>query len=413
MLLISLNDTMRAAVMVYFRGMDGKIHLTLTRGVDTIYPSKVALEKILKSGKKIRLYQGFDPTGIDLHIGHLIGLKKLRHFQELGHEVIFLIGDGTGQAGDPSGKTRSRSSYLSSKELRQNAADYVLQAGKIVLFTGPNAAKILYNGDWLNKLTLSEVLNIAGHFTAQYLIERDLFQDRLKANTPINLREFLYPLLQAYDSVAMNIDLEIGGSDQTFNMLAGRHLVRAMLKKEKFVLTTPLLTDKKGKKIGKTEGNVIALRDQPHDLFGKIMSLPDETIVLGLEYLTDVSQKEINEIKVKIEKRENPINFKKRLAFEIVKMLNSQKEAEEAQTYFAQTHQMKSLTTNVPQISIRETSSIADVISSYLGHSKSQVKRLLQQNAVDLNGKTINDANTSVNKGDIIKVGKHDIFKIV
>jgi len=166
----------------------------LTRGVDKVYPSKEILEEVLKSGKKLTLYQGFDPTGVQMHLGHMIGLRKLAQWQTLGHKVIFLIGDGTGQAGDPSGKTRSRDKYLSNEELRQNARDYVMQAGKIVNFEGDNPVEIRYNGDWLNKMTLADVLDVAGHFTLQQMLERDLYQERLKNNEPLNLREFMYPL---------------------------------------------------------------------------------------------------------------------------------------------------------------------------------------------------------------------------
>src|SRR3989338_10290047 len=191
----------------------------LSRGVDTIYPNREALETVLRSGKKLRLYQGFDPTGTQLHIGHAVGFRKLRQWQDLGHHVIFLIGDGTGQAGDPSGKTKARDKFLTRDELRANALDYVKQAGKIVRFEGKNPVEILFNGDWLNKLTLVEILNIMDHVSFQQIFERDLFQERLKLGEEIKYREFFYPLLQGYDSVAMEVDLELGGSDQTFNML--------------------------------------------------------------------------------------------------------------------------------------------------------------------------------------------------
>ncbi|OGI83649.1 tyrosine--tRNA ligase, partial [Candidatus Nomurabacteria bacterium RIFCSPHIGHO2_12_FULL_40_77] len=225
-----------------------KVGELLTRGVDKIYPSKEKLEEVLRSDKKLRLYQGFDPTGDKLHIGHMVGFRKHRQWQDLGHEVIFLIGDGTGQAGDPSGRKKTREKFFTQAELRANAKDYLAQAKKIVRFDGENPVKILYNADWLNKLNLVDILDIAQHFSVQQLIERDMFQDRLKKGESINLREFLYPLLQGYDSVAMDVDLELGGSDQTFNMLCGRHLMKAMKNKEKFVMTTPLLEDAKGLK---------------------------------------------------------------------------------------------------------------------------------------------------------------------
>src|SRR5579872_1470942 len=267
-----------------------KIEELLTRGVEKIYPSKESLKEVLLSGKKLKLYQGFDPTGDKLHIGHMVGLRKHRQWQDLGHEVIFLIGDGTGTAGDPSGKKKTREKFFTKEELRHNAKSYVEQASKIVRFDGPNPVKVMYNGDWLDKLTKEDILNIAQNFSVQQLIERDMFQERLKAGESINMREFLYQLLQGYDSVAMDVDLELGATDQTFNMLAGRTLMKAMKGKEKFVMTTPLLSDSKGVKIGKSEGNVIGLTDTPDDLFGKIMSLGDDAIIPIFTLLTDTPQ---------------------------------------------------------------------------------------------------------------------------
>ncbi|HVZ12637.1 MAG TPA: tyrosine--tRNA ligase, partial [Patescibacteria group bacterium] len=310
------------------------IQTLLSRGVDKIYPSREEVEKVLRGGKKLTLYQGFDPTGVQMHLGHMIGLRKLAQWQKLGHKVIFLIGDGTGQAGDPSGKTRSREKYLTNEQLRQNARDYVMQASKIVSFEGENPVEIKYNGDWLNKMTLADVLEVAGHFTLQQMIERDLYQERLKNNEPLNLREFLYPLLQGYDSVAMAVDLELGGSDQTFNMLAGRQLVKEYLNKEKYVMTTPLLTDSTGRKIGKTEGNVIGLNDKPDDLYAKIMALGDDVIVKGFEYLTDIPLTEIGQIEQAIQNGDNPLTFKKKLAFAIVEQFHGKEKAEQAQVIF-------------------------------------------------------------------------------
>ncbi len=398
--------------MLYLFRMD-QITTLLTRGVEKIYPSKEALEKVLRSGKKLRVYQGFDPTGIELHLGHMVGLRKLRQFQDAGHEVIFLIGDGTGQAGDPSGKTRSREKFLTKKELRQNALDYVKQASKIVRFSGPNPVKIKYNGDWLDRLTFSEILKLAGYFSAQQLFERDLFQERLKKGETFNLREFLYPLFQAYDSVALAVDLEIGGSDQTFNMLMGRHLVWAMQKREKFVLTTPLLTDNQGRKIGKTEGNVIALRAKPTNLYGLIMKLPDEVVVKGLEYLTDVPVSQIEKIKQELQNGQNPMIFKKLLAFEVVKSLNSEKEAQQAQRFFEEVHQQKKVQpTHLKKVRINQPQKIIDCLVQNFNFSRKEVKRLINQKAIDVNNKTINQANFVVKPKDIIKVGKYKIFQI-
>ena len=389
----------------------------LTRGVDKIYPSKETFEKVLRSGKKIRLYQGFDPTGIQLHIGHLVGLMKLRQFQSLGHEVIFLIGDGTGQAGDPSGKTRSRDKFMTNIELRKNALDYVKQASKIIDFEGKNKAEVLYNGDWLNKLSIPEFLDLAGHFTLQQLEERDLYKERKKNGLDINLREFLYPLLQGYDSVAMNVDLEIGGTDQTFNMLCGRQLVKQYLNKEKFVLTTPLLTDASGKKIGKTEGNVIALTSPPNDLYGIIMSLPDDVITKSLTYITELALKEIQEIETKLAKGDNPMIHKKRLAYELVKTLNSKSDAKNAEQYFETIFQQKkSSSSDIPKLEISPKEvKITELLKiTGLVNSNSEAKRIISQNAVDINGINVNDINQIIKPTNemIIKVGKHRIIKL-
>lgn len=397
---------------------DEKIKNVLTRGVDKIYPTKEELEKVLKSGKKIRLYQGFDPTGIKLHIGHLAGLMKLRQFQELGHEVIFLIGDGTGQAGDPSGKSRTRDKFLSLSDLKENAKDYVLQAGKVVKFEGENAAKIMYNSAWLNKLTLTEILDIAGNFTLQQLEERDMFVERKKKNEPISMREFMYPLLQGYDSVAMNVDLEIGGSDQTFNMLTGRTLVKNILNKEKFVLTIPLIADKNGVKIGKTEGNVIALTSAAKDFFAMIMTLPDEVIVQCFESCTELPMTQVDEIKDAIKNGENPMKFKKLLAHTLTAMLNSEEEAEDAKREFENVVQNKELPQEIPTAKLKETDEMPfiDFLVQYnLVKSKSEAKRLVEQGAVEVDGNKIEDPKMIFipQNNSIIKAGKRNYLKVI
>lgn len=392
-----------------------KINEVLTRGVEAVYPSAKLLEQALRSGKKLKLYQGFDPTGTLLHIGHLSGLMKLRQFQRLGHEVIFLIGDGTGQAGDPSGKTRSREKYLSNKELRENAKDYVMQARKIVDFDGENRAKIMFNGDWLNALKLNEILDIAGHFTLQQMEERDIFQNRKKEGIPISLREFLYPLLQGYDSVAMNVDLEIGGSDQTFNMLCGRSLVKDMLHKEKFVLTTPLLTDSQGRKIGKTEGNVIALNSPPNELYGMIMSLGDDVILTALEQITDMSMDEIKKIKEDIAAGQNPMVYKKKLAFILTHALNSEESARIAQERFEHTVQHDDVPEDLQEFRIvpdRKISLIDALFEGKIVQSRGEAKRLILQKAVEKDGQVVQNTNQPALTGTY-KVGKRRHLKIV
>ncbi len=386
-----------------------KIEELLTRSVSAIYPSKEALEKILLSGKKLKLYQGFDPTGDKLHLGHMVGLRKHRQWQDLGHEVIFLIGDGTGEAGDPTGKKKTREKFFTGEELRENAKGYLTQAGKIVRFDGSNPIKILYNGEWLDKLTKTDILNIAGHFSVQQLIERDMFQERMKMGEPINVREFLYPLLQAYDSVVMEVDLELGGTDQTFNMLAGRTLLKAMKGKEKFVMTTPLLSDSKGVKIGKSEGNVIGLTDSPSDLFGKIMSLGDDSIIPLFTLLTDVPTDEIN----KFDLEENPFELKKRAATLIVEQLHDQEKAKETMENFENTFSKGEFPEDAQILEAEKDAKLIDILTgAKIVESKSEFRRLVESGAVSYFGESkITDPNELVREGKL-KIGKKTFLKI-
>lgn len=373
----------------------------LSRGVDKIYPSREVLAEVLESGKKLKLYQGFDPTGDKLHLGHLVGLRKLSDWQKAGHQVIFLIGDGTGQAGDPSGKTKALEKFFTQEELRKNAVDYVKQAEKIIKFDGENPVEIKFNGDWLNKLTTPEILNIIGNFSWQQLAERDLFQERIKSGEELNMRQAFYPFLQAYDSVAMDVDLEIGGSDQTFNMLFGRTLVKNMLKKEKFVMTMPLLADSSGKKIGKTEGNVIALNDQPSELFGKIMALPDEVIVKCFEILTRVPMRRVEEITKAIASGENPMLYKKELAKKIVADLNDEERAKEAQESFEEAFSKGGVPKDIQTAkAAKDTPLVKILIEQGLIKSKTEFNRLNKEGAIK-----------EIENG-VYRIGKHRFLKV-
>lgn len=393
------------------------IEALLTRGVEKIYPSKEELEKILRSGKKLKLYQGFDPTGTQLHIGHMIGLRKLKQWQDLGHHVIFLIGDFTAMIGDPSGKLSSRK-MLTSEEVRHNATLYKEQAGKILRFEGKNSIEIRFNSEWLSKMSGLEFLQIAGLLSVQQVVERDLFQERQKRSQDIYMNEFLYPVLQAYDCVVMDVDMEIGGSDQMFNMLMGRKLMRHMKKKEKFVMTTSLLTDSAGVKIGKTEGNIIALADKPEDLFTNIMALGDDVIIKGLEYLTDVSYEEIKIIENKIKTGENPLSYKKKLAFEVVKQLNDASAAQKAQEEFERVIQKHELPSEIIEITLGpddgEFINEDFLVNINLAASKSAAKRLFEQGGVEVDGSKITDPKETVAiKNDmVIKIGKRKIVKL-
>ncbi|MBD3282347.1 MAG: tyrosine--tRNA ligase [Candidatus Portnoybacteria bacterium] len=393
-----------------------KIKEALERGVEKIYPTKNKLEGVLKSGKRIRLYCGYDPTAPSLHIGHAITLRKLSHFQKLGHEIIMLIGDFTAMIGDPTDKKAVRKK-LSRQDVQKNLKNYKKMASKIISFSGPNPAKAMYNSKWNDKLKFSELIELASSFTVQQMITRDMFQERIKKEKPIYLHEFLYPLIQAYDSLKMNVDLEIGGSDQTFNMLCGRDLIKNIKGKEKFVLTTKLLEDPSGKKMGKTEGNMIKLDDNPKDMYGKVMAWPDFLIIPGLELCTGKKLEDIKKAEEKMNnKKANPRDVKADLAWEIVKENYSKKEADKARKQFDQVFKEKNTPQEAPIYKVRKKSiNILDLLlETKLASSKSEAKRLINQGAVKIKGKIIKgwDEEIDLKKEKIIQVGKKNFRKI-
>jgi len=390
-----------------------KIDEILTRAIEKIYPNREALESILRSDKKIRIYSGIDPTGA-LHIGHMVFLRKLRDFQKLGHEIIILIGDFTARIGDPTDKLATRK-QLSQEEVENNAKNYKNLIGKILDIDHANL-RFLYNEEWSNKLKPVDLLEIASRFTVQQLIERDMFQARLKAGREIYLHEFLYPVFQAYDSVTMDVDMEIGGNDQTFNMLAGRTLMKKVKNKEKIVLVTKLLVGPTGKKMSKTEGTTVMLEDSPTDIFGKIMAFPDELIVVGLELLTDKDQVKINELKKKLNNDINPKDAKAELAYEVVKQLYSDSEASNARESFDKVHRQKEMPDDIARINVdAESINIVDLlIKSELAQSKSEAARLISQGGVRVDGEKIIDDKKLIGleKEIILQVGKLKYLKV-
>ncbi len=396
-----------------------KIEEVLTRRVEKIYPSRKALEKVLRSGKKIKLYLGVDPTGGDLHLGHAVPLMKLQEFIKLGHHVIFLVGNFTALCGDPSGHEGPRK-RLTSTEIEKNMNTYKKQASKILNFS---KTELKYNADWLAKLSFKQIIELASKFTVQQMIERSLFQRRLKAKKPISLHEFLYPLLQGYDSVAMNVDLEVGGTDQTFNMLAGRTLQKAYNKKEKFVLTTKMITGLDGRQMSKTSGNTVNILDEPNNMYGKIMSLHDDLIIQYFEMCTNVPLQSIEEHKKALQKKKaNPMNLKKQLAFEIVKMYHGEKDARNAGKEFEKQFQKRELPTQItwtPGVVKRGEYTISKLmpklIPSYAGTATiSAAKRLIKQEGLEFEGKRITDPQlkVTVKGGEIVKAGKRRIYKV-
>jgi len=398
-----------------------QINELLTRGVEKIYPNYKELEKKLLSGERLRLYCGYDPTAPALHIGNAISINKLAQFQALGHEVIFLIGDFTGLIGDPTGKKAARRK-MTREEVLANARDYQKQAGAYLNFSGDNPAKIMYNSAWNAKLTFADLIELASNFTVQQMIQRDMFQERLKEEKPIYLHEFFYPLTQGYDSVAMDVDLEIGGNDQLFNMLCGRDLLKAVKNKEKFVLTVKLLADESGKKMGKTEGNVVFLNEKPNNMYGQIMSWSDGVICSAFELCTNVPLADIKKMQESLKKdKVNPRDLKMKLAREITKINHGETAALKAQENFINTIQKKELPTEIKTWSAQKDKyGLLDLLmATGLALSKSEARRLVEQGAIKISEaqttKVIRDAKAeiSVKPGIILQRGKLQFIKII
>ncbi|HDY73192.1 MAG TPA: tyrosine--tRNA ligase [Candidatus Jorgensenbacteria bacterium] len=387
-----------------------KINEALSRGVDTIYPSREALEQVLRSGKKLRIYHGVDPTGQHLHIGHATNLLTLRRLQRLGHEIIFLIGDFTARIGDPSEKSATRT-QLNYKEVKENSKTFKKQASKIIAFSGSNAAKVKFNSTWLKKLSFADVLELASHVTVQQMVKRGMFQKRIEENKDVWLHEFLYPLMQGYDSVAMNVDMEIGGTDQMFNMMLGRTLLKKMKGKEKFVLTTKLLENPKtGKKLmNKSEGGLINLDDEPNDMFGKVMALDDEVMFSVAELSSTMPLADIKKLK-----KLKPRDAKLAIAREIVTTYHSENATERAENEFIEVFSKNATPHDAPILFVSKEIEIVDLLIKAGISSKSEARRLIKQKAVKINSEARTDINKmlSLKDNDILKVGKHRFFKI-
>ncbi len=388
----------------------------LERGVEKIYPDKDFLKKKLLKGEKLILYCGYDPSAPSLHIGNAISINKMAQFQQLGHQVIFLIGDFTGMIGDPTDKKAVRKK-MSRQDVLANSKGYKKQASHFLNFSGKNPAKVLYNSKWNDRLTFEKLIELSSHFTVQQMIQRDMFQNRIKEAKPIYLHEFLYPLTQGYDSVAMDVDLEIGGNDQMFNMMCGRDLQKIINNKEKFVMTLKLLEDNDGNKMGKSEGNAVFLNESNNEMFGKIMSWPDGVIVNAFELCTQVDFSKIKEMKKMLQTDQvNPRDLKMNLAYEIVKIFHGEKLAQSAKDYFINTFQKKEMPDEMPEMILPSgTKKIIDLlIDVKLVSSKGEARRLIDQSGIKINEVVIQDANSEIEiKNDlIIQRGKRQFVKI-
>ncbi len=388
---------------------DEQIDILITKGVEQILPNTDFLKKELNSGKKLTLYCGFDPTAPTLHIGHAITLRKLKQFQDLGHQVIFLIGDFTARAGDPTDKSIVRK-LLNEKEIKTNLKLYKKQAGSFIRFSGKNKALVKFNNDWLGKMKFADVLFLASQMTVDQMQKRDMFMKRHEEGKPVYIHEFLYPLMQGYDSVAMNVDGEVGGNDQLFNMLAGRTLLKQIKNKEKFVITMKLLADANGKKMSKTEGNMIALSDTPEEIYGKVMSWADSMMGIGFELCTDITESEISSIL-----SGNPRDSKMKLAFEITKSVHGEKLATRAQDVFIKTFQKKEIPDEINEI-FAEGDLAQTLIKSGLVSSNSDLRRLAEAGAIThLESEkviTLEDVKKAPEKGTY-KIGKNRFIKII
>ncbi|MFH1286633.1 MAG: tyrosine--tRNA ligase [Candidatus Magasanikbacteria bacterium] len=389
-----------------------QIEELLSRGVEAIYPTREFLEKRLKSGEQLTIYTGYDPTGPTLHIGHGITLLKLRQFQQLGHKIIMLIGDFTGMIGDPTDKSSVRQK-LTREQVMENCKEYQRQAASVLDFVGENSVELKYNSEWFRKMTFEDVVELASHFTVPRLLERDMFQERLRQEKTVYLHEFLYPIMQGYDSVVMDVDGEVGGNDQTFNMLAGRTLMKDMENKEKFVVAMRLLTDTSGKKMGKTEGNMISLDDSPEEMYGKVMSWTDEAIINGFELCTAMPTDQIDVMNEEMKSGANPRDIKMRLASEVVKTFLDEDAAMKGQEHFGSVVQGKEKPSDMREHRAQSQNLVDVLVEAGLCPSKTDARRTIEQGGVKLNDQKVDSIDATIQPGDIVQKGKRGFVRIV
>ncbi len=406
------------------------IRHALRQGVAEIIVEKEMVE-LLRSGKKLRLKEGFDPSFPDIHLGHMVTLRKLRQFQELGHQVVLIVGDWTAQIGDPSGATTTRP-MLAAEQVKANAETYIKQFFKVV---DKQKTEVRWQSEWFGKFTLTDIIQLTSKFTLAQLMAREDFSTRYNAGRPIALTELLYPLLQGYDSVAIQADVEFGGTDQKFNLLVGRQLQSTVGQHPQQCFMTPLLIGTDGsQKMSKSLNNYIGVDEPPDEIYGKIMSIPDSLIMDYFELLTDVPDKELEEFRQGLkDKTINPMTLKKRLASELVTQLYSQEAAGEAEAHFVKVVQKKELPEKIPEVPIEEIPefriSFKDLspqqmevtpvdISRLLVvmgwvKSRSEANRLIAQGAVSIDGKKILGNTAHIKIGSIIKWGKRRFAKVI
>jgi tyrosyl-tRNA synthetase len=384
-----------------------KINEILNRGTANIIPSKELLEKELKSGRKLNIYLGIDPTFTQLHLGNAVALRKIQQFADAGHHVTFLIGDYTCLIGDTSDKDSPRPA-LSVEQIKSNFKTYKKQAEKILDFS---KVIVRYNSEWLEKLDYEQIIKLTRHFTLGDFISRELIRKRLSEGKPINLSEVLYPVAQGYDSYCMDTDVQVGGTDQTFNIQAGRTLQKNLRGKESFALTVPIMEGTDGRKMSKSYGNAIWLNDTPSDMYAKTMAVNDNLIIQYYTLATNVPMEKVEEIGNKLKKGSNPMQVKKGLAFEIVRELHSEKDAEAAQDNFERTVQKRERPTEIEEIKFKKGQTIEELlVEKNIIESKSQVKRLGEQGGLTIDDEKVKSDNPAVD--GILKIGKNRHFKL-
>lgn len=388
----------------------------LKRGVVDFINEDELIKKLQKN-QPLKIKLGADPSAPDIHLGHVVVLKKLKQFQELGHQIIFLIGDFTGMIGDPTGKSKTRIALTREKVL-ENAQTYKKQIFKIL---DKEKTKIIFNSEWSSLLTFSDVLELTSKYTLARLLEREDFSTRYLSKQPITITELLYPLIQGFDSVKLQADVELGGTDQLFNLLVGRELQKSYNQEPQVVITMPLLEGLDGKKkMSKSLGNYIGINDSAKDMFGKTMSIPDNLIIPYFSLVTEVPLQKIEEIKEKLEQGDNPRNYKIILAKEIVKEFHSDTEAENCHQEFLRIFSKGGLPDKIPEIILSskdlETISLLNLIKkTQLLKSNSEIRRMIESGGVKINDKKIEDFNYmgKIKNKDLLKVGKRNFYKII
>ena len=388
----------------------------ITKGVDSIVNEedlRKKLEKSIKENKPLTIKLGLDPSAPDIHLGHAVVLRKIKQMQDLGHKAVIVIGDFTGRIGDPTGKSKGRKA-LSSEEVLKNAQTYKEQIFKVL---DEKKTEVKFNSEWLSKLNFEDVIKLASTTTVARILERDDFQKRYKNKVSIGLHEFFYPLMQAYDSVALHADIELGGTDQTFNVLMGRNLQKTMNQEEQIALFMPILEGTDGvEKMSKSLGNYIGINEEANVMFKKVMEIPDSLIIKYFNLATDEHPDKIEEVKKQLKEGKNPRDIKFELAKIITSLYHSKDELNEAIKFYNEAFVKKGIPEEIPEILVSDNNLlniISEIVKNGFVTSGSEFRRLVKQRGVRLNGEVLNDLNSTLSSGDVLKIGKKKFIKII